>query len=240
MNNKKLIIIVLLLIFIVLSIYNFFFCGVKKSTYLVNIFNEIENKETYRKYNGLLDEANKTLDKTSFAKLIIKINNLEKSKYKDMLIEKINLIDSYFKEYEKKKELLNKNPDKSVGIVINKPDVKVVESIRGNISAYTPYCGGGCSGYTASGRFIGDNIFYEDKDFGTLRIVAGDYPFGTIVRIKGLYYFNEDIYAIVLDRGGIVGRNKPVLFDLLFFNEGNANDFGVQKNIQCEILRVGY
>ncbi len=240
MNNKKLVLVVIFLIFIVLSIYKIFFCDVKKSAYLVNIFNEIENKQIYLKYNELLDEVNKTYDKSSFGKLIIKINNLKKSKYKDMLIEKVSLIDGYFKEYEKKKELLSKNPDKSTGIIINKSSVKPVETIRGNISAYTPYCGGGCSGYTASGRFIGNNIFYEDKDFGTLRIVAGDYPFGTIVRIKGLYYFNEDIYAIVLDRGGIVGRNKPVLFDLLFFSEGNASDFGVQKNIQCEILRVGY
>lgn len=75
-----------------------------------------------------------------------------------------------------------------------------------------------------------------------VRIVAGDssYPFGTIVRIKNLNYFGEDIYAIVLDRGGAIGKNKRVLFDLLFALDENANKFGVAYNVECEILRLGY
>ncbi len=117
-----------------------------------------------------------------------------------------------------------------------------IETLNGNISAFTPYCSDGCHGYTASGLFIGNNIYYNDKDYGIVRIVAGDrsYPFGTIVRFNNLNYFQDDIYAIVLDRGGAVGKGRKVLFDLLFETEREASNFGIARKIDCDILRLGY
>ncbi len=123
-------------------------------------------------------------------------------------------------------------------------NAKVLETLKGTITAYTPYCSDGCHGYTATGRFVGNgNIHYKDKEYGTVYIVAGDpsIPFGSIVRLKNVSYFGgRDIYAIVLDRGGAIGKNRRALFDLLFALEKNANNFGVRRNVTCEILRRGY
>ena len=90
--------------------------------------------------------------------------------------------------------------------------------------------------------FVGNTIYYNDKEYGKVRIVAADksYPFGTIVRFNNLNYFNDAVYAIVLDRGGAIGKGKRVLFDLLFKTENEANNFGIEKNVSCDILRMGY
>ena len=67
----------------------------------------------------------------------------------------------------------------------------------------------GCQGYTASGKYVGNGDIYQyDDEYGMVYIVAGgsEYPFGTIVRFKNVNYFGKDIYAIVLDRGGAIGK----------------------------------
>ena len=126
----------------------------------------------------------------------------------------------------------------------NNKDVKVLETLKGSLAGYGPDCYGCTSFRTASGRYIGDGkIYYDDKDFGKIRIVAGDksYPFGTIVRISNTNYGdNSPIYAIVLDRGGGVGKGKKFLFDLLFETEKAAAKAGSRKNVTFEILRLGY
>jgi 3D (Asp-Asp-Asp) domain-containing protein len=123
------------------------------------------------------------------------------------------------------------------------PEAKDTETITGKITAFTPYCVDGCHGYVASGKFVGNGDIYQyDHEYGMVRIVAGDpdYPFGTIVKMKNLGYFGGDVYAIVLDRGGAIGKNRRAVFDILFATEENANRFGVAHNIECEILRIGY
>lgn len=122
---------------------------------------------------------------------------------------------------------------------IEKEDV-VLERQKGALSAYGPDCAG-CSGYLASGRYVLDgNIYYDDSQYGTVRIVAGDkkYSYGTIVRIKSNKIGNE-ILAIVLDRGGI-GLSKKFMFDLLFKSESEAWEFGSFSDVEFEILRYGY
>ena len=119
-----------------------------------------------------------------------------------------------------------------------------IEKLTGSLAGYGPDCVGCTSFRTASGRYIGDgNIYYEDKEYGKIRIVAGDksYPFGTIVKISNTNYGdNSPIYAVVLDRGGGVGKGKKFLFDLLFTTEKEAAKAGSRKNVIFEILRLGY
>lgn len=121
---------------------------------------------------------------------------------------------------------------------------KVLETLNGSLAGYGPDCYGCTSFRTASGRDISDGkIYYEDEEYGTIRIVAGDksYPFGTIVKMTNTgYYDNSPIYAIVLDRGGGVGKGKQFLFDLLFSTEKEALKMGSKKNVTFEILRLGY
>lgn len=116
----------------------------------------------------------------------------------------------------------------------------VITTYKGNITAYGPDCVG-CSGITASGYNVRNNIYYNDKEYGKVRILAADklLPFGTIVRIKDLNNFNEPIMAIVLDRGGAIGFNKKANFDLLYASEKETNSFG-SRQATFEILRKGY
>lgn len=110
------------------------------------------------------------------------------------------------------------------------------EILTGKMSGYGPDCVG-CSGYLANGHYVGDgNIYYNDSEYGQVRIVAGDkkYKFGTIVRI------NDTTLAIVLDRGGSIGIGKKFMFDLLYASEAEANGNGVSYNTKFEILRNGF
>lgn len=118
----------------------------------------------------------------------------------------------------------------------------VLATYKGMITAYGPDCVGCKTGRTASGYNVSNgNIYYNDKKYGKVRIVAADksLPFGTIVRIKNLSIFNEPILAIVLDRGGAIGFNKKVYFDLLYKSEKETLTFG-KREATFEVLRRGY
>lgn len=118
---------------------------------------------------------------------------------------------------------------------------KVLATYQGNITAYGPDCKG-CIGITASGYKVSkSNIYYNDKEYGKIRIVAADktLPFGTIIRIKGLNNNKEPLIAIVLDRGSAIGFNKSVYFDLLYKSEKDTDSFG-KKKATFEVLRKGY
>lgn len=110
------------------------------------------------------------------------------------------------------------------------------EIVIGKMSGYGPDCVG-CSGYLVNGHYVGNgNIYYDDSEYGQVRIVAGDkkYKFGTIVRI------NDSMLAIVLDRGGSIGIGKKFMFDLLYASEAEANSNGISYNTKFEILRNGF
>ena len=172
-----------------------------------------------------LEESLKNVDRKSYKSTLEEIDKVEYSDIKEQLLDKAKQINE---SLTKKEEEIKKYTAK--------------ETLVGNVTAFTAYCSDGCNGYTASGRFIGNSIYYNDKEYGTVRIVAADksYPFGTIVRFNNLSYYGKEIYAIVLDRGGAIGKNKRILFDLLLPNEKTANDFGVARKVSCDILRIGY
>ena len=121
-----------------------------------------------------------------------------------------------------------------------KPNGKTIEKVTGAVSAFSPYCQG-CGGYVAYGKDVRNgNIYHYDPVYGSVRIVAGDsaYPFGTIVRFNNLK--GGTIYAIVLDRGGSIGKGRHRLWDLLFTTQQEAYQFGVAYNVEAEILRLGF
>ena len=117
---------------------------------------------------------------------------------------------------------------------------KVLRTFTGPMTAYGPDCVG-CSGITASGQNVKKTIYYEDKDYGKIRIVAADktLPFGTIIRISNLDIFDDPILAIVLDRGSAIGFSKKSYIDLLYPSEKDTNFFG-RRNATFEILRQGF
>ena len=117
----------------------------------------------------------------------------------------------------------------------------VLATYHGPITAYGPDCVGCTTGYTASGYYVRNNIYYQDKEYGKVRIVAADksLPFGTIIRISDLNVFDEPVLAIVLDRGSAIGFNRKVYFDLLYKSEKETEFFG-KRNATFEVLRRGY
>ena len=119
--------------------------------------------------------------------------------------------------------------------------IPVLATYYGPITAYGPDCVGCTTGYTASGYYVRNNIYYNDKEYGKIRIVAADktLPFGTIVRIKNLDLYDDDIIAIVLDRGSAIGFKRKVYFDLLYKSEKDTLNFG-KRYATFEILRNGY
>lgn len=210
----------------------------------LNIAKEAIQKE----FNLLLDTIENNLSEEELNSVIEKINSIEYLDVKESLLERVSVIQSLIEEEKERLELLsyyNKMKEIDAMKVVSTPNENAVilETITGTITAFTPFCSDGCQGYTASGKYVGNGDIYQyDSEYGMVRIVAGDssYPFGTIVRIKNLNYFGEDVYAIVLDRGGAIGKNKRAIFDLLFASDENANKFGVAYNVECEILRLGY
>ena len=118
---------------------------------------------------------------------------------------------------------------------------KVLATYSGPMTAYGPDCVGCTSGYTASGYYVRNTIYYNDKEYGKIRIVAADksLPFGTIVKISGLSFFDEPLIAIVLDRGSAIGFNRKSYFDLLYSSEKETEFFGRQQ-ATFDILRKGY
>ena len=70
---------------------------------------------------------------------------------------------------EEKKE----EPEKPVEQPAPKAET-VIEKLVGGLAGYGPDCSG-CSPYTATGMYIGNgNIYYQDKQYGKVRIVASD------------------------------------------------------------------
>ena len=124
--------------------------------------------------------------------------------------------------------------------VVDTSSFPVLASESVNISHYGPDCQGCGNGETAAGYNVGGGrITYEDKTYGTLRVVAADkkYPLGTVIRLsKGDFKAN----AIVLDRGGGIGDGKKYQIDLLVESEAACNNYGVYYGATLEVLRYGY
>ena len=98
-----------------------------------------------------------------------------------------------------------------------------------------PLCGGrvGCNGQDVRNG----NIYYEDKEYGTLRIVATSttIPCGSIIRINVQEYDPNGMYAIVLDRG--VGDAHV---DLLKTSQVAASPVRTINKVVFDIVRYGY
>lgn len=111
----------------------------------------------------------------------------------------------------------------------------------GTLTGYGPDCVG-CSGIVAcrpNPDVRNNNIYYNDKEYGKIRILAADrsIPCGSIIKISNFKFIGDDFYGIVLDRGGaIVG----LTMDLLYPSEKDTVVIGRQYKINFKIERWGY
>lgn len=222
---------------------------------------EIEKDLLRAEYNSKLDEVESSLDEVVLNDEKALISKIKYEDVKTELNERVNTIEDKIAAKRAEEEAKRKREEEEArarqnaynklvnadneAVYSNAPaGAPVLETVTGTITAFTPYCSDGCHGYVASGKYVGEgNIHYYDSTYGKVYIVAGgpEYPLGTIVRLKNVDYFGgRDIYAIVLDRGGAIGKGRRALFDLLFALDSNANNFGVRYGVTCEILRLGY
>ena len=132
-------------------------------------------------------------------------------------------------------------------LVTNTNDIKKygatnqVEFI-GTLTGYGPDCAG-CSGIVAcrpNPNVKNNNIYFEDSEYGKLRILAADYsiPCGSIIKISNFKFVDgNEFYGIVLDRGSaIVG----LTMDLLYPSEKDTLIVGRQRNINFKVQRWGW
>ncbi len=113
-------------------------------------------------------------------------------------------------------------------------------TFTGDLTGYAGDCAL-CTGYLACPprtNVLKEGIYYNDKTYGTVRIVASsrNYPCGTIIRFKVSKLSKDPIYAIILDRG--VGGND---IDLLTENEDYARkSVGRVRDLEFEVIREGW
>lgn len=109
-------------------------------------------------------------------------------------------------------------------------------SFNGKLTHYGPdcaLCGGhlGCNGQDVRNG----NIYYDDKEYGVLRIVATtkSIPCGSILKLNIKEY--ENMYVIVLDRG-VSGAHV----DLLKTSEKAVSPVRTLNDVKFDIIRWGY
>ena len=98
-----------------------------------------------------------------------------------------------------------------------------------------PECGGhlGCNGQDARNG----NIYYNDTDYGKVRIVAmsSTIPCGSMIKINVDAYDKDGMYAIVLDRG----VSGPMV-DLLKVSSSSSSPVRTVDGVTFDIVRYGY
>lgn len=110
---------------------------------------------------------------------------------------------------------------------------------KGTMTAYGPDCAG-CTGIVACpprNDVRNGNIYFNDNQYGQVRIVAADknIPCGTMLKVNGSSE-GSIMMAIVLDRGGVI---NGTLMDLLTASERTSDPFG-RQNVTYEIVRWGW
>ena len=165
--------------------------------------------------------------------------------------QKTNIVTSNINNVKslQSKRISNKiiNSVSKTKLVTNTSDIKKYGinyqiEFNGTLTGYGPDCPG-CSGIVAcrpNPNVQNNNIYFEDANYGKIRILAADYaiPCGSIIKIsKFKFVDNNEFYGIVLDRGSaIVG----LTMDLLYPSEKDTLIIGRQRNINFKILRWGW
>lgn len=197
-----------------------------------NNFNKMADKTLF-----LFESLDETKEEED-SNVIVELTSADE---KEELSEKVKEEDTNLEvnKEEVKEETPKKEESNSTPLTPDFSDRVAIETFTGNLTGYGPNCVG-CSGKTSTGYDLTQNIYYEDTEFGSVRIVAADkyFPFYSIIRISGVPGM-DSFLAIVLDRGGNVGFDKGTLFDLAFSTEKDPNILGLTRNVKFEVLRSG-
>lgn len=189
---------------------------------------------------------NSNLEKVVVSNIITKVieedSNLLEENESINIVDKTETTNEVKEESSVEKEKPVEKPTKVEEVVniVDTSSYAVLKTETVNISHYGHDCYGCTSGKTASGYYVGDGrIYYQDSEFGSVRVVAADnkYPLGTIIRLG---YNGKKVTAIVLDRGSSIGDNQEFQIDLLASSNSEALILGTVRNTSLEVLRLGY
>lgn len=139
---------------------------------------------------------------------------------------------------KRQNELYNERNNNNITNIVNTN--KSLYKFMGELTGYSGDCPL-CSGYLACPprtNVLKEGIYYNDKSYGNVRIVASskNYSCGTILKFNVKKISPEPIIAIVLDRG--VSGN---VIDLLTeSSEIATKNVGRVKNLEFEVLREGW
>ena len=167
---------------------------------------------------------------------------LSGNKHNSALITNINSVRT-----TKSSNIVNTKPENQTIVkVFSTKEIKnnngrnIIE-FKGTLTGYGPDCPG-CLGmvYCAPNPDVRNgNIYYTDKEYGKIRILAADYaiPCGSIIRIENFKFIDGPFIGIVLDRGSsIVG----LTMDLLYPSEDDTVIIGRAYDINFQIVRWGW
>ena len=198
-----------------------------------NNFNKMADKTLF-----LFESLDETKKEEEDSNVIVELTSVDE---KEELSENVKDEDNNLEvnKEEVKEETIEKEESNVIPLTPDFIDRVAIETFTGNLTGYGPDCVG-CGGKTSTGYDLTQNIYYEDAEFGIVRIVAADkyFPFYSIIRISGVPGM-DSFLAIVLDRGGNVGFDKGTLFDLAFSTEKDPNILGLTRNVKFEVLRSG-
>ncbi len=220
------------------------------SVFLVILFSNTKNNNSmvYVIDNDNLDKMDDNIS-ILFEKEKIDDNNLKVEEKEDEKEEKIEELVEEVKIEEIKEEVVEEEPlveeepqkeeKEEPSVTSLSEEREVLQTVVGNLTGYGPDCVG-CGGRTSTGHNLYDSIYYEDSEFGTVRILAADpsFPFYSIIRVSNVPTM-DDFIGIVLDRGGNVGFGRGTLFDLAFESESSPNLVPLTRNVTFELLRSG-
>ena len=174
------------------------------------------------------------IEETKEDSFIDKIENNEQ-----VVEELVGIKEDVIEEEESTKEEIHVEEEVEPTVTSLAEEREVLQTVVGNLTGYGPDCVG-CGGHTSTGFNLNESIYYEDSEFGTVRILAADpsFPFYSIIRVSNVPTM-DDFIGIVLDRGGNVGFGRGTLFDLAFESESSPNLVPLTRNVTFELLRSG-
>lgn len=180
---------------------------------------------------------------------IVLQNQKEEVKQEEVQMPVVNTV-----KQEEVKEVTPVQEQKTVQVqeqVVSAP--ATLETLTGRITGYGPDCAGCSKAGNVACRtregskhsLISNGIYYNDKTFGQVRIVAAakqKFPCGTIVEIAKAG--QQPITAVVLDRGGSMNNayaNGTIWIDLAYASIADAKVGGVSGfDYQINVKRWGW
>lgn len=116
----------------------------------------------------------------------------------------------------------------------------VKATFKGDLTGYAadcPMCNGTLACKSSYDVYKNGVVTFVDKTYGTVRIVASskNLPCGSIIRFNSDKVASAEVYAIVLDRGGL-----GTSIDLLVETELYASKYIGRSKIDYDVVRFGW